>query len=109
MKANGKNLKLFLYFTHDYMDEHPEQHLRSMETTEMMNEFIVSMKDHWCSGTVSDAEELSPKRLYEVRKDPYWKGYEEAIDNFVLDAPQEFVKQYEDLLFEQDALIIIGG
>lgn len=98
MKSNGKNLKLFLYYTHDYMDMYPEQHLRSIETVEMMSAFIASMREHWCSGTVSDAVELTPQRLLEVRKDPYWKGYEEAIDNFVLDAPQEFVDMYNQLI-----------
>lgn len=98
MKSNGKNLKLFLYYTHDYMDMYPEQHLRSMETVEMMSAFVASMREHWCSGTVSDAEELTPQRLYEVRKDPYWKGYEEQIDNFAEDASQEFVDMYNQLI-----------
>lgn len=94
MKVNGKNMKMFLYESHDYMDMYPEKHLATYATQEDADKFIAHMRDHWCSGTMSDAKELSPIKLFEQRQSKYWKGCEDSIDNAVLDCTQEFADEY---------------
>ena len=98
MKANGKNLMMFVFETHDYMDMYPERHLATYKSQEDADKFIAHMRDMWCSGTMSDAKELTPEELFKQRQSKYWKGYEEAIDNAALDCTQEFVDKYSKLL-----------
>ena len=98
MKANGKNLKMFVYTTHDYMDMKPETSFRTAESQEVMNQFIDHMKANWCSGTVSDATEVTPSEYLKARQSDYWKGYEEALDNLALDCTQEWLNTYSELL-----------
>lgn len=98
MEANGKNLKMFIYQTHDYMDMEPEWNFRTAESEEVMNQFIQHMRTNWCSGTVSDAEELTPAEYFHHRQSDYWKGYEEQLDNLALDCTQEWLDKYAQLL-----------
>lgn len=102
MKANGKNLKMFLYESHDYMDMYPEKHLATYPTKGDIDNFISRMRESWCSGTMSDAKELSPMELFEQRQSRYWKGCEEAIDNAVLDCPQYYVDEYSFYVANKD-------
>lgn len=98
MKANGKNLKMFVYQTHDYMDMNPETSFRTAESQEVMNQFIDHMRTNWCSGTVSDAKEVTPSEYLKARQSDYWKGFEEALDNLALDCTQEWLDIYSELL-----------
>ena len=98
MKANGKNLKMFIYQTHDYMDMHPETSFRTAESQEVMNQFIEYMSTYWCSGTVSGGTEVTPEEYYKARQSNYWKGYEEQLDNLALDCTQEWLDKYSKLL-----------
>lgn len=94
MESNGKNMKVFMYESHDYMDMYPEKHLITFTTQDKADAFIANMRDHWCSGTISAAKELSPIELFEQRQSSYWRGYEESIDNLALDGTQSFVEEY---------------
>jgi hypothetical protein len=98
MKANGKNLKMFIYQHHDYMDMQPETSFRTAESQEVMDQFIEHMRTHWCSGTVSDAKELTPEEYFHHRQSDYWKGYEIQLDNLALDCTQEWLDKYSQLL-----------
>ena len=98
MKANGKNLMMFMYQTHDYMDLEPETSFRTAESQEVMNQFIAYMRKNWCSGTVSDATVVTPSDYYRARQSDYWKGYEEALDDLALDCTQEWLDDYSKLL-----------
>lgn len=89
---------MYQYTSHDYMDLHPEQNFRTIESKERMNEFISHMRMHWNSGTISDAKLVSPKEYYEARCSEYWKGYEEALDNAAKDCTPEWVEEYNKLL-----------
>ena len=104
MKANGKNLKMFMYQTHDYMDMKPETSFRTAESQEVMNQFIEHMRTHWCSGTVSDAKEMTPMEYYTARCSAYWKGYEKALDNLACDCSEEWLKEYNSLLHSDEPL-----
>lgn len=93
MKANGKNLIMFYYESHDYMDLHPEQHFR-IDTKENMDAFIKHMREHWCSGTISDAHEVAPLEFFKARQSTYWKDCEEMLDEAALDCKQIWVDEY---------------
>lgn len=98
MKANGKNLKMFMYQTHDYMDLKPETSFRTAESQEVMNQFIDNMREMWNSGSVSNATEMSPMDYYMARCSAYWKGYEEQLDDLACDCSEEWVKEYDSLV-----------
>lgn len=98
MKANGKNLRMFMYQTHDYMDMYPETSFRTAESQEVMNQFVQHMRTHWNSGTVSEGKELTPQEYYAARQSKYWRGYEEQLDNLALDCSQEWLDAYSSLL-----------
>ena len=98
MEANGKNLKMFTYQTHDYMDEHPETSFRTAESQEIADKFIEHMRTHWSNGTVSNAKEVTPEEFYNARQSNYWKGYEEQLDNLASDCTQEWLDKYNKLL-----------
>ena len=98
MKANGKNLMMFMYTTHHYMDMKPETSFRTAESEEAMKHFIECMRTNWCSGSVSDAKVVTPSEYYAARQSDYWKGYEEALDNLALDCTQEWLDTYSYLL-----------
>lgn len=102
MKANGKNLLMFMYQTHDYMDMYPETSFRTAESHEVMNQFIASMRERWCSGTVSDAKEVTPEEYFKARQSDYWKGYEVQLDNLALDCTQDWLDKYAKLLTGQN-------
>lgn len=94
MEANGKELIMFYYESHDYMDLHPEQHFRTIESKELMDEFIKHMREHWCSGTTSDAHEVTPLEFFKARQSRYWYGCEEMLDEAALDCKQPWVDEY---------------
>lgn len=98
MKANGKNLKLFSYWIHDYMDLNPEQSFMTVKSEDEMKQFIDCMRDCWCSSTVSDPKEMSPEEFFNARQSDYWKGYELQLDSIAADCPQEWVDKYDKLL-----------
>ena len=93
MKANGKNLIMFYYESHDYMDLHPEQNFRT-DTKEGMDAFIKHMREHWCSGTISDAHEVTPLDFFKARQSRYWHGCEDNLDDAALDCVQAWVDEY---------------
>lgn len=94
MKANGKNLIMFQYESHDYMDMYPETNFRTAESQEVMNQFIEHMSTHWCSGTTSAAVPVTPLQYFQARESDYWKGYEEQLDNLAKDCTQEWLDEY---------------
>lgn len=94
MKANGKKMKMFMYESHDYMDMYPEKHLVTYRTQEEVDSFITYMREHWNSGTITNAKELTPIELFRQRQSRYWKGCEELIDNAALDCTQAWVDEY---------------
>lgn len=98
IKSNGKNLLMFSYSTHDYMDMYPEQIFRTMESKEMMEKFIHHMKTNWCSGTVTMGKEITPEEYFEARQSDYWKGCEEGLDNLACDCTEDWVSAYNKLL-----------
>lgn len=98
MKANGKNLKMFMYQTHDYMDWEPVTAFRTAESQEVMNQFIDHMREMWNSGTVSNPTEMSPMGYYKARCSAYWKGYEEQLDALACDCSEEWLKEYDSLV-----------
>lgn len=98
MKANGKNLKMFMYQTHDYMDMHPETNFRTAESLDVMNEILEDFKANWHSGTVSAPKEVSPKEYFQARQSRYWKGYEEELDALACDCTEEWLKEYQSYI-----------
>lgn len=102
MKANGKNLKMFIYQTHDYMDMHPETSFRTAESQEVMNQFIEHMRTRWCSGTVSAASEVSPMEYFEARQSRYWRGYEDQLDNLAEDCDKYWLEEYNFYVEHKD-------
>lgn len=98
MKANGKNLKMFKYETHHYMDMKPETHFRTIESAELMKEFIEHMRTNWCSGTVSNAHEVTPEEFFRARQSSYWRGYEDMLDKAALDCSQEWLNVYSAMI-----------
>lgn len=98
MKSNGKNLKMFIYQTHDYMDMRPETSFRTAESQEVMDQFVAHMRTNWCSGTVSDGKEITPEEYFAARQSDYWKGYEAQLDELALDCTQEWLDTYSQLL-----------
>ncbi len=99
---------MFMYETHDYMDMKPETNFRTAESQEVINQFIEHMRTHWCSGTVSDAKEVTPSEYLKARQSDYWKGYEEALDNLVLDCTQEWYCEYHRLLHPEEFCTVCG-
>lgn len=97
MKANGKNLKMYLFSTQHYMDMYPEYRLQT-STDENIKEFINHMRETWNSGIISYPKELTPEEYFQQRQSKYWKGYEASIDNLVLDCSQEYVDEYFKLV-----------
>lgn len=97
MKANGKNLKMYLFSTQHYMDMYPEYQLQT-STDERIKEFIKHMRERWNSGSISDAKELTPEECFQQRQSSYWKGYETRIDDLVLDCSQEYIDAYFKLV-----------
>ena len=98
MKANGKNLKMFIYQTHCYMDMEPEWSFRTIESKEVMDQFINHMRTNWSSGVISEAKELTPEEYFQYRQSDYWKGYEVQLDNLALDCTQEWLDEYIKLV-----------
>jgi hypothetical protein len=97
MKANGKNLKMFIYQTHDYMDMKPETSFRTAESQEVMNQYVTHMRTWWSGGTVSDGKEVTPEEYFKARQSDYWKGYEFQLDELALDCSQEWLDEYSKL------------
>jgi hypothetical protein len=98
MKANGKNLKMFVFETHHYMDMYPETEFMTRESQAVANGFIHQMRSNWASGTVSDAKEVTPEEFFKARQSNYWNGCEDLLDNLALDCTQEWVDIYSELL-----------
>ena len=96
MKANGKNLLMVSYYTHDYMDPAPEQSFRTIESKERFDEFVKCMKA-W-SGTIYGYKELTPQEYFDLRNSDYWHGYENQLDHLALDCPQDWIDEYNTLL-----------
>lgn len=80
------------------MDMRPETNFRTIESPERMEEFIAHMREHWCSGTVSNATQVTPEEYFLARQSSYWKGYEEALDDVACDCTEEWVNEYNKLL-----------
>lgn len=98
MKSNGKNLIMFTYQVHDYMDERPETEFRTAESQEVANKIISALRSSWASGTVSDPKEVTPEEYAKARMSSYWKGYESALDNLALDCTQDWLDEYSTLI-----------
>jgi hypothetical protein len=98
MPTNGKNLKMFMYETHDYMDLKPERVLRTEISQREMDDYISAMRDSGWSGTISNAKELTPAELVSQRNDPYWRGFAWSIDRLARNCTEEFYKEYMRLL-----------
>ena len=101
---NGKHLLMFAYQTHDYMDMEPENNFRTIESEEKMDEFIAHMREHWNSGTISDAKEVTPYEFFQARQSEYWKGYEGALDEGARDCTPEWIEKYNKYLATLDDL-----
>lgn len=104
MKANGKNLKMFMYQTHDYMDMKPETSFRTAESQEVMDQMITEFRNRWNSGTVSDAHEVTPMEFYMARCSAYWHGYEQQLDNLACDCTEEWVDEYNSLIHSTEPI-----
>ena len=102
MKSNGKNLKMFKYSHHDYMDMYPEWSFATWKDQETADKCINGMREMYNSGTVSNAVEVSPMEFFQDRQSKYWRGYEEALDNAALDCPQEWVDEYSFYVEHKD-------
>lgn len=102
MEANGKNLIMFEYNTHHYMDMYPETSFRTEVSKEAMDAFIARMREMWCSGTVSDAKEVTPLEFFEARQSKYWKGCEEQLDEAACDCRPEWVEEYNFYVEHKD-------
>ena len=98
MKANGKNLLMFSYMTHDYMDELPEQSFRTAESHEVMDAFMEHMATHWSGGTCYGKHECTPEEYFQLRNSRYWKGLEFLLDDLAEDCTEEWVATYSKLL-----------
>jgi hypothetical protein len=98
MQTSGKNLKVFMYETHDYMDPKPERVLRTEISQRRVDDYISTMRDSGWSGTISNAKELTPAELVSQRNDPYWRGFERNIDCLAKDCTEEFYEEYMRLL-----------
>ena len=98
MKSNGKNLTMFTYQVHHYMDEKPETEFRTAESQKVVNSIIANLRSNWASGTVSIPKEVTPEEYAKARMSSYWKGYESALDNLALDCTQEWVDKYSALI-----------
>lgn len=104
MKANGKNLKMFMYSTHHYMDKEPEIAFRTAESHEVIDQILKEFRERWNSGTVSAAHEVTPIGLYMARCSAYWHGYEQQLDDLACDCPEEWVKEYDSLVHSTEPI-----
>lgn len=98
LRANGKNLIMFKYQTQDYMDASPSISFKTIESQELMNQWVAHMRKTWSGGTISNGKIVTPKGYYEARQSSYWKGYEEKLDKLTLDCTQEWLDEYSNLL-----------
>ena len=98
LQANGKNLLMFKYQTQDYMDASPSISYRTMESQELMDQWVTHMRRTWSGGTTSKGKIVTPKEYYEARQSSYWKGCEEKLDKLALDCTQEWLDEYNNLL-----------
>lgn len=104
MKANGKNLKMFMYTTHHYMDMKPEFAFQTAESQEVIDQILNGFRKRWNSGTVSAAHEVTPMEFYMTRCSAYWKGYEQQLDNLACDCTQKWVDEYNSLIYSTEPI-----
>ena len=104
MKANGKNLKMFMYTTHYYMDMRPNVEFRTAESQEVIDQILNGFRERWNSGTVSSAHEVTPMEFYMARCSAYWHGYKHQLDNLACDCTKEWVKEYDSLVHSTEPI-----
>lgn len=98
MKANDKNYVIVEVEKQDFMDVKPDFALVSFKSIEDAQTWAKQMSKSYSGGTTRIVRELTPKSLVERRQSSYWKGFEDRIDNLALDAPQDFVDCYANIL-----------
>lgn len=98
MKANGKNLRMYIYKLQYYMDLKHEVGFGTAKSYEEMQESLDQMNANWSSGVFFDIQGVTPEEFCAARQSNYWKGYEAQLDNLALDCTQEWLDKYCSLL-----------